>query len=127
MSLEEALAEEYGLRLLEAQYIDFGMWEQAFRVEMDQGRLFAKRFMRKDRPTDRMLRGLELSQRIRERGFPAPRLTNGVCGGAVPVLQEGITRIFPAGILVRGKFWQKSKLGRCAGPPQGLKQARATP
>lgn len=72
MSLGEALAEAYGLQLVEAHSIDYGMWEEAFRIETDQGRFFAKRILRKDRKSGEMIRGLELSQQLREQGFPAP-------------------------------------------------------
>lgn len=68
------LREHYGLTLHTATHIDYGMWEESFRIETDQGRFFAKRFMRKDRPSEGMLRGIHLSQQMRAQGFPAPRV-----------------------------------------------------
>lgn len=68
------LRDHYGLLLRSATYIDYGMWEESFRIETDQGRFFAKRFMRKERQSPAMLRGIFLSQQLREQGFPAPRV-----------------------------------------------------
>lgn len=72
--LSLVLQQYYGLRVREATHIDYGMWEESFRVETDRGRFFAKRFMRKDRKLDVMIHGLELSERLRLQGFPTPRL-----------------------------------------------------
>jgi hypothetical protein len=48
----------------------------------EPGKVFAKRFWKKSRlkKRDRMLRGLHLSQWLRERGFPAPRIVLDVSG-----------------------------------------------
>jgi Ser/Thr protein kinase RdoA (MazF antagonist) len=72
--LARLLRTYYGLTLLEAVHIDYGMWEESFRVDTDQGRVFAKRFLRKERQTDYMLRGIQVSQELRAQGVPAPRV-----------------------------------------------------
>jgi len=66
------LREDYGLTLHSAAHIDYGIWEESFRIETDRGRFFAKRFLRKSRQTEAMLRGIQTSQQLREQGFPAP-------------------------------------------------------
>jgi Ser/Thr protein kinase RdoA (MazF antagonist) len=73
-ALAHVLRTHYGLTLLEAVHIDYGMWEESFRADTDQGRFFAKRFLRKERQTDYMLRGIQLSQKLRAQGVPAPRV-----------------------------------------------------
>jgi len=77
------LAREYGLTLHSAAHIDYGMWEESFRIETNRGRLFAKRFMRKDRRTEVMLGGLEISRQLRERGFPAPLVIPTLSGDLI--------------------------------------------
>ncbi len=74
-ALSAALTSAYGIMVERAERIDYGIWEEPFRVWTDRGPLFAKRFRRKDRQSEQMLRGLHLSQSLRlEHNFPAPQV-----------------------------------------------------
>jgi Ser/Thr protein kinase RdoA (MazF antagonist) len=78
--LARALQQEYGLSFDRAERIDFGIWEESFAVWTDHGQVYAKRFLRKDRQNDHMLRGLRLSEALRAQGFPAPRVIPTIAG-----------------------------------------------
>lgn len=80
--LAHALEKGYGLRLVRAERIEYGIWEESFSIWTNQGRFYAKRFWNKSRlrKQDRMLRGLGLSEWLRERGFPAPRVVLDISG-----------------------------------------------
>ncbi|HEY3365900.1 MAG TPA: phosphotransferase [Symbiobacteriaceae bacterium] len=86
--LARALAHAYGLVLDRADRIDFGIWEESFSIWTDQGRLFAKRFLRKARKTDDMLRGLRLSESLRAQGFPAPRVIPAHTGDLIAFVES---------------------------------------
>jgi Ser/Thr protein kinase RdoA (MazF antagonist) len=80
--LAQALQTKYGIRLIRAERIDYGIWEENFMAWTDRGQLFVKRFWRKDRlqKPERMIRGLELGEWMRERGFPVPMLVRSKRG-----------------------------------------------
>jgi len=87
--LVAALASAYGLAVERAERIDFGIWEESFSVWTDRGRVFAKRFLRKDRKDEVMLRGLHLSERLRGAGFPAPRIAPARASGDLVATVDG--------------------------------------
>jgi len=75
--LTKALEESYGLKIIKTERIEYGLWEESFSVWTESDRWFAKRFWRKERVEkryDEMINGVELSQRLREKGFPVPKL-----------------------------------------------------
>jgi|GEM_PF-1553648 len=70
--LASALEQAYGIRAEHVEPIRYGIWEECFAVRTAGGHLFAKRFHKKNRRREGMLRGLRLSERLRAQGFPAP-------------------------------------------------------
>lgn len=73
----DAINKAYGLKITEIEKIEYGLWEESFKIRTSSDIYYAKRFWRKDRIKNRydeMVRGLELSQVLRAKGFPAPEL-----------------------------------------------------
>lgn len=81
-----ALKREYGLVVEAVERIDYGIWEESFSVRTNRGRLFAKRFLRKDRKDEHMLRGLHLGEVLRGQGFPVPRVITTQAGHLIAAL-----------------------------------------
>ncbi|RKN64579.1 hypothetical protein [Paenibacillus ginsengarvi] len=75
--LIKALEEQYGIKANDVKRIQYGLWEESFCILAGSKKWYAKRFWYKERVEkryDRMIRGLELSQSLREYDFPAPLL-----------------------------------------------------
>ena len=77
--LRETLTNIYGIQLLDASPINYGMFESTWKVRSERGAIFVKRVERQRDPA-RMLRGLTISEKVREQGFPAPRVLPGSGG-----------------------------------------------
>lgn len=72
-----ALKKHYQLDVKRIERIAYGLWEESFSVWTSSQRYYVKRFYAKWRLQTRyeeMLNGLALSQELRKKGFPAPRL-----------------------------------------------------
>lgn len=116
--LARVLQEHYGLKLETAGRIDFGIWEESFAIGTNRGQLYAKRFRRKDRPLESMLRGLELSQLLQAQGFPAPRLLRTHSGA---LLAEADGERYQVNEWVDGQTYHPGELpDASAGPMGGL-------
>ncbi len=75
--LKAALREAYGFHAQQVERIAYGLWEESFSVWTREKRYYVKRFYAKWRLQTRypdMLKGLALSQELRQKGFPAPAL-----------------------------------------------------
>ncbi|HYG60635.1 MAG TPA: phosphotransferase [Symbiobacteriaceae bacterium] len=86
--LAKALYQAYGLLVTESERIDFGIWEESFAVWTTQAKVYAKRFLRRDRKTENMLRGLRLSEALRSRGFPAPQVIRAKAGEWIAAVDD---------------------------------------
>lgn len=60
----DALNKAYGLKVTEIERIEYGLWEESFKLRTNSDVYFAKRFWRKDRIKNRydeMVRGKHIS------------------------------------------------------------------
>lgn len=114
--LTNALGQAYGLAVQRVERIDYGIWEESFSVWTDQGHVYAKRFLRRDRQIENMLRGLRLSQDLRAAGFPAPEVVRTVDGS---LLAQFAGERYQVNAWVEGRSYHPGELPVHAAGPMG--------
>jgi len=108
--LRAALKENYSLDYLDSERIQYGLWEENYRVETLQGTFFVKRFWREvrlERSYPEMVDGLILSQDLRQVGIPAPLLIKDKAG---QVLSKHGERTYQVNEWLEGRTYRPGDL-----------------
>ncbi len=73
--VKEVLEKNYSIIAKEVIRIEYGLWEENYRVNTESKSYFIKKFIKKDRlekKYDLMVRGVELGQSLRTKAIPVP-------------------------------------------------------
>jgi len=95
-SLVTDLKIAYGLDVIKAKKIIYGLNEECFEIDMKDKKFFAKRFYKKSRLVNRydeMKHGLRLSDELRKKGFPSPKIILSLKGEYLAVVGENTYQV----------------------------------